>query len=109
MTAASCLAVVLISFGAMLLGRHSLPQEWQARLDLTLSDPGLNASVIRMDDENMADIAVALGARTSWSAQELSVMLEANQTAVGIALISIAVVIIVVVLPVSGWTLKLAR
>lgn len=109
MTAASCLAAVLISFGAMVMCRHSLPQEWQARLDLTLSDSGLNASVIQVDDEHMADIAVALGARTTWSAQEISVMLEANQTAVGIALISIAVVIIVVVLPVSGWTLKLAR
>merc|ERR1711934_318079 len=109
MTTASCLAVVLISFGAMVLGRHSLPQEWQARVDLTLSDPGLNASVIQVNDENMADIAVALGARTAWSAQEISVMLEANQTAVGIALIILAVVIIVAVLPISAWNLKLAR
>merc|ERR1711934_178015 len=93
----------------MVLGRHSLPQEWQASLDLTLSDSGLNASIIRVDDGNMADIAAALGARTSWSAQELSVMLEANQTTVGIGLIILAVVIIVAVLPISVWNLKLAR
>merc|ERR1719247_2042938 len=107
MIAASCLAVVLISFGGMVLGRHSLPQEWHCSLNLALSDPGLNATVIQ--DKNMADIALALGARTSWSAQELSVMLEANQTTVGIALIILAVVIIAAVLPISVWNLKLAR
>merc|ERR1712032_316596 len=107
MIAASCLAVVLLSFGGMVLGRHSLPQEWHCSLNLALSDPGLNATVIQ--DKNMADIALALGACTSWSAQEISVMLEANQTAVGIALIILAVVIIVAVLPISAWNLKLAR
>merc|ERR1712187_148146 len=82
---------------------------WQARLDATLSDPALNSSLVEVDDERMADIAAALGARTTWNAHEISVMLEANQTAVGIALIGIAAVLLVVMLPVSGWTLKLAR
>lgn len=108
MIAASCLAVVLMSFGAMVMCRDSLPESWQARLDI-LSDPQMNASTVEIDDQNLAELASALGARTTWNIQEISIMFEANQTAVGLALIVMAAAVIVFVLPVAGWTLKLSR